>query len=120
MPKSTDEHFSNTTTQVKMIFDELDHEILWSDSRIKRYTTSGYIAYKRRYKLIEVEVQKERLKLYLRTTDQQMIDPLKLTSKTDKWGNLNRIVFIDPNNIPSKYTLKDIISLVKQSINSLP
>jgi hypothetical protein len=57
----------------------------------------------------------------LRTINYKMDDPKRMTEnvpKTHGYGNITRIFYINPNEIPQKYTWDDIMNLVLQSYNT--
>jgi predicted transport protein len=116
--KTIDEHLSGTSEEVKRIFEELDEKIFDLSSDIDRYTRAEAILYKTSVNFLEVQVQKNRLRLVLRTKNDKIIDPKKLTEIVPKsygWGKFTRITYLDPKELSSKYSMGDILGLVVQA-----
>ncbi len=120
-PKSVEEHLEGSSKEIRDAFDSFDEKILRLSSEIVRYTTSQNILYKRRVIFTELNVQKERLRLLIRTKNGEIDDPKHLTQKVPKsheWGNLTHIVFVDLKEINIRYSIDDIMKLVSQSFNA--
>jgi predicted transport protein len=118
---SVEESLSNTSAEVNQLFEQMNERILELSSEIERYSRAKTILYKTSVNFMEVQVQKHRLRLLLRTKKDQITDPKQLTQLVPAnhgWGNLTRIVFVDPKEINTKYSLDDIIALVLQSFKS--
>jgi predicted transport protein len=119
--KTVEEHLSSTTEDVKKILGEFDERLFDISSEIERYSTKASILYKTSVNFLELQVQKSRLRLLLRTKDNQMNDPKKLTEEIPKsygWGNLNRVIFLDPKELNAKYSMDDVLELVMQAFKT--
>lgn len=119
--KTVEEHLNSTTEEVKKIFGEFDEKLFDISSEIERYTTKASILYKTSVNFLELHVQRNRLRLILRTKDNKMNDPKQLTEeipKTHGWGNLNRVVLLDPKELNIKYSMDDVLELVMQAFKT--
>lgn len=119
--KTVEEHLSSTTEEVKKIFNEFDEKLFDISSEIEKYTTKASILYKTSVNFLELQIQRNRLRLLLRTKDNKMNDPKHLTEEIPKsygWGNLNRVVFIDTKDLNIKYTMDDVLELVMQAFKT--
>ncbi len=118
--KTVEEHLKGATKELKDAFEQLNSSVLDISSEIERYTTASEILYKTSVNFIALAVQKKnnRLRLLLRTIEERINDPKKLTKKVPKqygWGNITCIVNLEPKEIPDKYTWEDIMELVFQA-----
>jgi len=118
--KTVDEHFIGASKELFTLYNQFHREISDISSEIERYTTNGEINYKTSVNFVSIAVRKtdNRLRILLRTKNNEIDDPKNLTEQVPKkfnWGNLTRIVYLDPKDINKKYLLDDIISLVIQS-----
>jgi predicted transport protein len=118
--KTVDEHFDGTSKELIALYNQLHREIYDISSEIERYTTNGEINYKTSVNFVSIKVGKKdnRLRILLRTKNNEIEDPKNLTEQVPKkfnWGNLTRIVYLDPKDINKKYSLNDILLLVIQS-----
>ena len=121
--KTIDEHLKGVAKELADMFEQFNDKVLDISSEIEQYTTASEILYKTSVNFVALAIQKKnkRLRLILRTIDDQIKDPNKLTEKVPKhygWGNMTRIVYIDTKAISKKYTWDDIMDLVIQAYNS--
>ncbi len=119
--KTIEEHLNVATEEVQRLFEEFNERVFDLSSEIERYTTEANILYKTSVNFLELKVQKNRLRILLRTKDNQINDPKQLTETVPKshgWGNLNRIVFIDPKELNIKFSWDDVMDLVIQSFKT--
>ena len=119
--KTVEEHLHGASDELQRLFEEFNQRVFDLSSEIECYTTEANILYKTSVNFIELKVQRNRLRILLRTKDNQIDDPKHLTEivpKSHGWGNLNRIVLIDPEEINTKFSLDDIMNLVIQSFKT--
>lgn len=121
--KTIDELLKGATKELKETFEKFNQKVLNISSEIDQYTTSSEVIYKTSVNFVGIAIQKKnnRLRVLLRTIDENMDDPKNLTEKVPKhfgWGNITRILYIDPNEISIRYTWDDIMDLVFQSYNT--
>jgi predicted transport protein len=119
-PKSIDEHLEGASKELISLYEKLDYKVAEISSEIERYTTYNEILYKTSVNFIALSIQKKnnRLRFLLRTKDNQINDPKKLTEIIPKnygWGNMNRILYVDPKEFGKKYNMADILDLIIQS-----
>ncbi|MBX9852640.1 MAG: hypothetical protein K2X86_12915 [Cytophagaceae bacterium] len=118
--KTIEEHFEGTSKELKALFDEYNSEVLDISSEIECYTTAGEVLYKTSVNFVALAVQKRnnRLRIILRTKDNKISDPKKLTEQVPKhysWGNMTRIIYLDVKDINKKYTMADVMALTLQA-----
>lgn len=118
--KTIEEHFEGASKELKALFDTYNTEVLDISSDIECYTTAGEILYKTSVNFIAMAVQKRnnRLRIILRTKDNKITDPKKLTEQVPphySWGNMSKIVYLDVKDIDKKYSLADVMALTLQS-----
>ncbi len=119
--KTVEEHLNGASAEVKRLFEEFNERVFDLSSEIERYTTEANILYKTWVNFIELKVQKNRLRILLRTKNNQINDPNHLTQivpKSHGWGNLTHFVFIDPKELNIKYSMEDVLDLVIQSFKT--
>jgi predicted transport protein len=119
--KTVDEHLRDSSKEINGLFEEFNNKVLGLSSKIYRYTTWQNILYKTSVIIIELNVQRQRLRLLIRTIDGNINDPKNLAQKVPKshgWGNLTHIVYIDPKELNIRFTMDDIMNLVIQSFKS--
>ena len=123
-PKSIDEHLNNCTTKLKDLFYAIDSRIFDISSEIERYTTYSEILYKtsRNFACLAVQKNKNNLRIYLRTINDEIHDPKNITKKVPEhfgYGNITRVIYISPEHIENKmYSIDDIMELILQSYNT--
>jgi predicted transport protein len=121
--KSIEEHLKGATKELTDTFEQFNTKVLDISSEIERYTTNSEIIYKTSFAVVALAVQKKnnRLRVLLRSIEDKIDDPKKLTEKIPKhfgYGNITRVLYIDPKEISKKYTWDDVIDLVFQSYNT--
>lgn len=122
-PKTVEQHLEEASSDLKAMFNNLDLRILGLSSEIERYTTHSEILYKTslNFACLAIQPKKNCIRCYLRTEGDTIKDPKKLTErvpKTHGYGNITRVVFINPEELKTnKYSLDDIIALLEQSYN---
>lgn len=122
--KTIAEHLNGASKELNELYETFNAEVVDISSEIEQYTTFAEIIYKTSLNFVALEVQKKnnRLRILLRTKNDEIEDPKNLTEKVPKkngWGNMSRIVSLDPKDInDNKYTLGDIIALIIQSYNT--
>ncbi|NHK29703.1 MAG: hypothetical protein FK730_00025 [Asgard group archaeon] len=121
--KTVDELLEGATKELIELFEQLDEKVLNISSEIEKYTTSTEILYKTSVNFVALSIQKKnnQLRLFLRTIDDLINDPKKLTEKVPKhfnYGNITRILYIDPKSIEKRYTWDDIMDLLSQAYNT--
>jgi len=115
-PKTVEQHLELSSTEIKNLYEEFNERIGNLSSEIEQYTTWQNILYKTSVIIVELNIQKNRLRLLLRTENGEIDDPKHLTQavpETHKWGKLTHIVYVNPGQ-----NMDDIISLVIQSFKS--
>jgi predicted transport protein len=123
-PKKTiEELFQGAAPELFSIFTKLDETIMGISSEIERYTTSTEVLYKTSFNFVCLAAQKKnnRIRIYLRTIQDKINDPRRLTEKVPKefgYGNITRVMYLDPNDFGRKYSLGDIMELILQSYNT--
>ncbi|HBA27715.1 MAG TPA: hypothetical protein DCY98_10070 [Nitrospinae bacterium] len=120
-PKTVEDHLNGSSKELIKVFEQFNGRVLDISSEIEQYTTADHILYKTSVNFIALAIQKkkDKLKISLRTIDDKIDDPKKLTERVPKrhgWGNMTRTVYLAPSELSKKkYSLDDIIDLVLQS-----
>lgn len=119
-PKTIEEQFDGASKELISLYEQLDYKITEISSEIEKYTTSTEILYKTSVNFIALAIHKKtnRLRFIIRTKDNQINDPKQLTENIPKhynWGNMNKILYVDPKDLEKKYTLPDIMDLIIQA-----
>jgi predicted transport protein len=119
--KSIDEHFAGTTAEFRNFFNTLKERIE-NFGGVNTRTTFAEIIFEDITAFASMAISKNgRIRVYLRTNNDQINDPLSLTTKipeTNLWGNTTRKFFIDIKLLGSKYSIDNILDLIEQSYNS--
>ncbi len=108
-----EDHLKRSTEATKALYEELKLRILELDD-IDVEVKKVYIAFKGMTNIVDVEAQKERIKLTINMVKGTLDDPMGLTrdiSNVGHWGNGDYELFI--NKIDD---IDNIIPLIKQSI----
>jgi predicted transport protein len=122
--RTTEEHLKGASDALKKLFYSLDERIMGISSDIEKYTTQAEILYKTslNFACLAVQNRKDRLRYLLRTEKNKIDDPKHLTLKipiTHGYGNITRQFFVSPSEVKEKkYSIEDVIDLLKQSYNS--
>jgi predicted transport protein len=123
-PKKTiEELFEGADQELFSLFTRLDEIIMGISSEIDRYTTSIEVLYKTSFNFVCLAAQKKnnRIRIYLRTIQDKINDPKQLTEKVPKefgYGNITRVLYLDPKDLDKKYSIVDIMELIMQSYNT--
>lgn len=108
-----EDHLAKISDNTKKLYEELKNKILELDD-IDVDVKKLYIAFKGARNIVDIEFQKNRLKVYINMKKGTLIDPLNITediSKIGSWGNGDYRVNI--NNIDD---IDNLIPLIKQSL----
>lgn len=119
--KTVEEHLKDSSTEIIALFGEINRRILELSTDIIRYTTWQNILYKTTVIFVELNVQRQRLRLLLRTRNGQIDDPKHLTHNVPKshgWGNLTHNLYIDPKELNIRFSMDDIMKLLDQSFKA--
>lgn len=119
--RTVEEQLSGASEELKPLFNEFDEKVFEISSEIERYTRAEAILYKTSVNFLEVQIQKNKLRVLLRTKKNELADPLHLTKEVPKnfgWGNFTRILYLEPEDVNSKYKMKDIIELIIQAFKT--
>lgn len=122
-PKTVTELFEGAAPELFSFFNKLDESIMGINSGVERYTTSIEVLYKTSLNFVCLAAQKKknRIRIYLRTIQDKINDPKQLTEKVPEgfgYGNITRVMYLDPNDIGRRYSLADIMELILQSYNT--
>jgi len=119
--KSVEEHLENASQEIKNLFYTINEKVLALSFEIKRHTTGANILYKTSVNFVELGIQKQGLKLLLRTKKNEINDLKRLTRQVPKshlWGKMTHTLFLKPNELNIKYTIVDVIDLINQSLKA--
>ena len=112
----------NASNELVDLYTRLDNGIRAISHEIKKHTSIREIIYSTTLNIVYLIVQtrKNRLKLYIRTTDDYLIDNKKITSHTiGHHGNITRLLIISPlEEKIGKFSIDDVIFLIDQSYKS--
>lgn len=108
-----EDHLSKVSDNIKRVYEELKTRILELDD-IDVEAKKTYIAFKGIRNIADIELHKNKLKIYINIKRGSINDPLKLTkdiSGIGHWGNGDYCIIID-----KKDDIDNVIPLVKQSL----
>ena len=108
-----EDHLSKVSDNIKRVYEELKTRILELDD-IEVEAKKLYIAFKGIRNIADIELHKNKLKIYINMKRGSLNDPLKLTkdiSGIGHWGNGDYCIIID-----KKDDIDNIIPLIKQSL----
>ena len=122
-PKSVDEHLAGTSAEFRRVYNELENKIKLFGNDVELRTTFGEIIFqdKTTFAAIYVSKNKDRLRVLLRTINDQIDDPKMLTEiipKTHGYGNITRRFNIYLSDLNTKYSLDDTLALIRQAYDS--
>ena len=112
------------SAEVKKLFLLLNEKITDISSEIEQYTTKSEIIYKTslNFAYLAIQNKKDCIRCLLKTENDKIKDPKKLTTKIPKHfhhGNITRKFSISPQKIKAKkYTIDDVIEIIEQSYNT--
>jgi predicted transport protein len=121
--KSVEQHLEKSSKELKKLFNILNGKILDISSEIERYTTNAEIIYKTSFNFAYLAIQNKKncLRYLIRTENDDIKDPKKLTKQIPKshgYGNITRTLYVYPNKIDKEYTIDDIMDLIDQSYST--
>lgn len=108
-----EDHLSKVSDNIKRVYEELKTRILELDD-IDVEAKKLYIAFKGIRNIADIELHKNKLKIYINMKRGSINDPLKLTkdiSGIGHWGNGDYCIIID-----KKDDIDNVIPLIKQSL----
>lgn len=108
-----EDHLVKVSENIKRLYEELKNRILELDD-IDVDAKKLYIAFKGSRNIIDVEFNKNKIKIYINMKKGTLNDPLNITkdiSNIGHWGNGNYCIIMD-----KKDDIDNIIPLVKQSL----
>ena len=108
-----EDHLSKVSDNIKRVYEELKTRILELDD-IDVEAKKLYIAFKGIRNIADIELHKNKLKIYINMKRGSLKDPLKLTkdiSGIGHWGNGDYCIIID-----KKDDIDNVIPLIKQSL----
>lgn len=108
-----EDHLSKVSDNIKRVYEELKTRIIELDD-IDVEAKKLYIAFKGIRNIADIELHKNKLKIYINMKRGSLNDPLKLTkdiSGIGHWGNGDYCIIID-----KKDDIDNVIPLVKQSL----
>lgn len=123
-PKTVNELLQGASEELKSLYNLLDDRIIGISAEIERYTSQAEIIYKTSVNFAYLAVQNKNncLRYLLRTDNDRIEDPNKLTTqipKTHGYGYITRQLKVKPKEIEhNKYTIEDIVDLIIQSYNA--
>lgn len=122
-PKTIEEHLKNIPNDLKELFIKINDKILDISSEVERYTTNTEVVYKTSFNFTYLSIQRQKkcLRYLLRTENDVLSDPKKLTEKVPKthgYGKITRILSIDPKKIGKEYSIEDILDIIMQAYNT--
>jgi predicted transport protein len=109
-----EEHLSKASEEISELYEKFKGAILNLADGIEIKPVKQYIAFKKDRNIVDINVQKNSLKLFINARIGSLNDPFKITrdvSKIGRWGNGDYEVQVD-----SDKDLEYIMSLVKQVI----
>ena len=121
--KTVEEHLQGASIELIACFNQFNELVMDISSEIERYTNAQEINYKTSVNFAAIAVQKKNnsLRVIFRTIQDQINDPKNLTTKVPKnygWGNMTRILMINPELLKKKYSWNDIMDLIVQAYNT--
>ncbi len=112
-----EEHVAKATEEIAELYEKFKLAILSLADGIEIKPVKQYIAFKKDTNIVDINVQKNSLKLFINAKIGKLNDPLNITrdvSKIGRWGNGDYEVQVN-----SDKDLEYIMSLVKQVISKL-
>ena len=116
--KTVDQHLEKASVELTDFYKRIDIGIRDICSKIECYSTNREIIYRSSINFVYLQVQtnKNRLKLYLRSINGIMNDPKGLTKTSRPLGSLDRQLYIAPYEEKiGKFSINDIMFLIRQS-----
>lgn len=108
-----EDHLEKASNNIKAVYEELKNRILELDD-IDVEIKKVYIAFKGNRNITDIEVHKNKLKIYINIKKGSLQDPLNLAkdiSNVGHWGNGDYCIIIN-----KKDDIDNIIPLIKQSL----
>ena len=122
--RTIEEHLKGASAELVKLFNILDNKIMGISSEIERYTAHSEIVYKTslNFAALAIQNKKNGLRYLVRTENDKIKDPKKLTTKIPKthgYGNITRLIFVSPKKIDTnKYTVDDVLEIIEQAYNT--
>lgn len=108
------EHLENQSDEIKELYDEFRQAILKLDSEIEIVAKKVYIAFKKKSNIVDIQIQKKSLKLWINLSKGKLDDPKKLSVEVDKKGHHGNGDY--ELTVKNTDNIEYIMSLVKQAI----
>ena len=108
-----EDHLAKVSDNIKRLYEELKNRVLELDD-IDVQAKKLYIAFKGSRNIIDVEFNKNKVKIYINMKKGTLSDPLNITkdiSNIGHWGNGDYCIVIDKSD-----DIDNLIPLVKQSL----
>jgi predicted transport protein len=108
-----EDHLQNATEEIAELYQRLKNQILNLGNKIEIKPKKQYLAFKASSNVVDVHIQRNKIKLWLNLRKGNLQDPYKLArdvSQTGHWGNGDYEVVIS-----SPEQIINVISLVSQS-----
>lgn len=114
---SIDDHLHKASKTIVRLFEAFREKVLSLDKNVSEEPKQKYIAYKMATNFVDVNIQKNAIKLYLNVKSGQLKDPHNLARDLTKplvghWGNGDYDL-----KIKQESDIEDVLVLIKQSYN---
>ena len=109
-----EDHLAKASEEIKIIYEDLKNRILELDD-IDVVSKKLYIAFKGTRNIVDIELYKNKIKMYINMKKGTLEDPLNITkdiSNVGHWGNGDYCLFIDKRD-----DIDNAVPLIKQSVN---
>lgn len=109
-----EDHLAKASEEIKKVYEELKNRILELDD-IDVASKKLYIAFKGTRNIVDIELYKNKIKMYINMKKGTLKDPLNITkdiSNVGHWGNGDYCLFIDKRD-----DIDNAVPLIKQSVS---
>lgn len=109
-----EDHLAKASEEIKIIYEDLKNRILELDD-IDVVSKKLYIAFKGTRNIVDIELYKNKIKMYINMKKGTLEDPLNITkdiSNIGHWGNGDYCLFIDKRD-----DIDNVVPLIKQSVS---
>lgn len=109
-----EDHLAKASEEIKKVYEELKNRILELDD-IDVASKKLYIAFKGTRNIVDIELYKNKIKMYINMKKGTLKDPLNITkdiSNVGNWGNGDYCLFIDKRD-----DIDNVVPLIKQSVS---
>ena len=109
-----EDHLAKASEEIKKVYEELKNRILELDD-IDVASKKLYIAFKGTRNIVDIELYKNKIKMYINMKKGTLKDPLNITkdiSNVGHWGNGDYCLFIDKRD-----DIDNVVPLIKQSVS---